>query len=133
MRVPSRKIVKKKLPAIEIARVYDRAAELHGYRVLVDRLWPRGIKKVDLELDAWLKEVAPSHELRRWFAHDAEKWKEFRTRYLAELRKGSEQLSQLVGAAQKQPVVLLYSAHDEEHNQAVVLREFLLRKLRRKA
>lgn len=100
-----------------------------GPTFLVDRLWPRGVKKSDLALDGWLKEVAPSTELRTWFAHDPDKWAEFRRRYRAELDADAEAAKPLLAAAADGPVTLLYDAHDTEHNQAVVLRAWLLDQL----
>ncbi len=97
-----------------------------GARVLVDRLWPRGLKKAALRLDAWLKDVAPSEALRRWFGHDPARWTEFRRRYFAELDQHSETWRQLLAAAARGPVTLLFAAHDAEHNNAVALRDYLL-------
>jgi uncharacterized protein YeaO (DUF488 family) len=91
----------------------------------VDRLWPRGIKKDKLQLDAWAKELAPSSELRRWFNHDPGRWDEFRKRFFNELEAKSDQVSELLNAAGKQSIVLLYGARDEKHNNAVALKEFL--------
>lgn len=113
---------------IRIERIYQPASADDGYRVLVDRLWPRGISKEKAALDEWLREVAPSNELRHWFNHEASRWEEFQQRYRTELASGEaaaglEQLRQLASA---QPVLtLLYAAHDEAHNNAVVLRELL--------
>ncbi len=111
---------------IRIGRIYDEPDGEAGARVLIDRLWPRGMTKERAALDLWLKDVAPSTELRQWFHHDLALWREFRTRYLAELDRNPAvaELRALVG---KGPVLLLYSAHDAEHNQAVVLREYLAR------
>ncbi len=92
---------------------------------LVDRLWPRGIAKTDLDYDSWIKDVAPSSELRSWFGHDPDRFAEFRKRYLAELDSNAEAAEPITSAARKGRVVLLYSAKDEEHNQAVVLKEWL--------
>lgn len=105
--------------------MYDDPAGSDGYRVLVDRLWPRGISKDEAALDAWIKDVGPSTELRRWFGHDPSKFDEFADRYRAEL-KGSEALEQLRAGCRENPVVtLLYGAKDTQHNQAVVLRDLL--------
>ena len=109
-----------------IKRAYEPAAPEDGSRFLVDRLWPRGVKKESLALTAWLKDVAPSNELRRWFGHDPERWTEFRRRYRAELKTQRTALQPLREALKRGPVTLVYSAHDEAHNQAVVLREYLL-------
>jgi uncharacterized protein YeaO (DUF488 family) len=111
---------------LRIKRAYEPPSKKDGLRYLVDRLWPRGLKKEDLALDGWLKDVAPSQTLRKWFGHDPEKWDEFRSRYRAELRTNQEALKPLLGAMAKGPVTLVYSARDEAHNQAVVLREFLV-------
>lgn len=117
-------------PEIRIQRVYD-SAPTAGRRILVDRLWPRGIKKDALALDAWMRELAPSDELRTWFGHDPARWKEFRQRYRAELSRPEQQarLQELEEMALQGPVTLLYSARDQEHNQAVVLREVLEERL----
>ena len=112
---------------IELRRVRDvvgQSREAPTY--LVDRLWPRGVRKDALDVDAWLKDVAPSTELRRWFGHDPDRWEEFATRYRAELAKRPEAAEPLLDALRAGPVVLLYDAKDAEHNQAVVLREWLL-------
>ncbi len=112
---------------IRVKRVYDPAAKDDGQRVLVDRLWPRGLSKTSLKLDAWLKEIAPSNELRKWFGHDPARWAEFRTRYREELKGHGELLDRLRAEAQKGTVSLLFAAKDEEHNNAVVLKELLSR------
>jgi uncharacterized protein YeaO (DUF488 family) len=109
----------------DIARVYDAAAPDGRFRVLVDRLWPRGVKKEDLKLDAWMKELAPSAELRRWFNHDPQRWEEFRKRFFKELNARPDVLARLRDAAETQSVLLLYGARDEKHNNAVALKEFL--------
>ena len=110
---------------IQIKRVYEEPKESDGTRILVDRLWPRGLTKERARVDVWLKEIAPSNELRKWFAHDPKKWMEFQARYKDELKAHAEQLTQLKQEAGKGPVTLLYGAHDEEHNQAVVLEKML--------
>ena len=112
---------------IQIKRAYEPVAPEDGERFLVDRIWPRGVRKEALVLVGWLKEVAPTDSLRRWFGHEPERWTEFRRRYLAELRTLREALQPLRDALKRGPVTLVYSAHDEAHNQAVVLREFLLK------
>lgn len=114
---------------IQLKRVYDPLSREDGSRFLVERLWPRGVKKAALPHVEWLKEVAPSAELREWFHHDPERWNEFRRRYYAELKHESESLAPILEAAHKGPVTLLYSSHDTEHNNAVALREFLLHSL----
>lgn len=111
---------------IRIARIYQQPADLTGYRVLVDRLWPRGISKAKAHLDQWLKEVAPSNELRKWFAHDPAKFADFKVRYQAELADNPAYQELLAMAQQQTCLILLYSAKDELHNQAVVLQEKLL-------
>jgi uncharacterized protein YeaO (DUF488 family) len=113
---------------IMLKRAYDAPARGDGMRFLVERLWPRGVRKADLPLDGWLKDIAPSPELRRWFAHDPRKWPEFRRRYGLELRSKESYLQPLVAAARKGPTTLVYSARDTEHNAAVVLRDYLARR-----
>ena len=110
---------------ILVKRVYEPAAKSDGFRVLVDRLWPRGLSKTDAKLDLWLPDLGPSTALRKWFNHDAARWTEFRRRYYAELRMNRELLGELTAHAQKGTVTLLYSTKDEQHNQAVALRSFL--------
>ncbi|MGE5249276.1 MAG: DUF488 domain-containing protein [Bacteroidota bacterium] len=110
---------------LKTKRVYETAGTGDGTRFLVERLWPRGIKKDDLKMEAWLKEVAPSPELRRWFAHDPKKWAEFQRRYRAELRANPEAWQPILKAARRSTVTLLYSARDTEHNSAVLLKDFL--------
>jgi len=110
---------------IQIKRVYEPAAASDGARFLVDGLWPRGIKKDDLPMKAWLRDVAPSRELRQWFGHDPARWEEFQRRYFAELEAKAEALAPLREAARHGDVTLLYSAKDEEHNNALALRAFL--------
>jgi uncharacterized protein YeaO (DUF488 family) len=113
---------------IGIKRIYDSAAKGDGARVLVDRVWPRGVSKKDARLDEWLKDVAPSTELRKWFGHDADKWAEFKRRYRAELKQRPDKIAKLHGMAEKGDLTLLYGAKDEDHNQAVVLRDYLEKK-----
>jgi uncharacterized protein YeaO (DUF488 family) len=118
---------------IQLKRAYDGAAAGDGRRILVERLWPRGVKKTDLPLDAWMKEVAPSTELRQWFSHDPAKWAEFQKRYVAELRAHAAALQPLLAAAAAPgKLTLIYSSHDEEHNNAVVLKRYLEDRLKRK-
>ena len=114
--------------SVKIKRAYETADEHDGTRILVDRLWPRGLTKAKAKIDLWLKDIAPSTELRKWFAHDPAKWTEFKTRYSDELKKNSEPLSLLKQEAAKGPVTLIYAAHDEEHNEAVILQKLLSRK-----
>jgi uncharacterized protein YeaO (DUF488 family) len=117
---------------IEIARVYDKPhkSAKSSARYLVERLWPRGMKKESLQLDGWLKDVAPSSALRKWFGHTPERWPEFRQRYLAELRENPAAWQPLLEAARRGNVTLLYGARDTEHNSAIVLRDFLNSKLK---
>jgi len=107
-------------------RVYDVTTSTKGYRVLVDRVWPRGIKKEALALDEWCKDLAPSTELRKWFGHEPARWDEFRSRYLAELKNKADTLERLREIADKKELVLLYSAKDKAHNQAVVIYDALM-------
>ncbi len=111
-------------------RVYVPPGADDGARFLVERLWPRGIRKESLKMDGWLKEVAPSGALRRWFGHDSAKWDEFRKRYFAELDAGREALRPLLEAARHGKVTLLYSSRDEEHNSAVALKSYLEERLK---
>ncbi|MGN6811127.1 MAG: DUF488 domain-containing protein [Thermomicrobiales bacterium] len=110
---------------LRLKRVYLPPDDGDGQRVLVDRLWPRGLLKRDARVDLWLKDVAPSPELRRWFGHDPEKWPEFRRRYFAELNARSGPVETLSRLAENADVTLLYAAHDEAHNNAVVLQDYL--------
>lgn len=121
-------MAKRTLP-IAIKRAYDEPTQEDGTRILVDRLWPRGLSKEQAHIDVWLKEIAPSDELRKWFAHDPEKFSEFRRRYKAELASGEaiDALGQLHELARQGPVTLVYAAHDNEHNNAVVLRDLLVK------
>ncbi|MEP9372804.1 DUF488 domain-containing protein [Mesorhizobium sp. KR1-2] len=117
-----------KIPAerVRLKRAYEAPSAEDGTRILVDRLWPRGIRKADAAIDDWMKDVAPSTELRKWFGHDPEKWEEFQRRYRAELAVHGQELDRLRELAEDGVVTLVYSAHDEAHNDAVVLREALL-------
>jgi uncharacterized protein YeaO (DUF488 family) len=117
--------------SIDVKRAYDPPARSDGYRVLVDRIWPRGVTKEDLKVDAWLKEVAPSTALRKWFGHDPKKWDEFRRRYARELEPHAAALEQLVEHARADHVTLVFAAKDTEHNNAVALREHLEGRLKR--
>lgn len=116
-------------PEISLKRAYDAPAKSDGTRVLVDRLWPRGVRKADLEIAMWLKNVAPSSDLRKWFDHDPAKWATFREKYLTELHHGSDELSTLMNLTHSGKVTLIYAAHDKIHNHALVLRDFLERTL----
>ena len=110
---------------LKLKRVYEPPEENDGIRILVDRLWPRGLSKEKAQVDLWLKEIAPSTELRKWFAHDPEKWSEFKKRYTSELKENKEAVSVLKQEMKKGTVTLLYGAKDETHNDAVVLLAFL--------
>ena len=110
---------------IKLKRVYDPASKDDGIRFLVERLWPRGVKKTALRLDAWLKDVAPSTGLRQWFSHDPAKWAEFQRRYRRELDAKREALEPILKAARRGRVTLVYSSHDAEHNNAVALKAYL--------
>jgi uncharacterized protein YeaO (DUF488 family) len=112
--------------AIQIKRVYDPAEPSDGVRILVDRLWPRGIKKSDLKMDAWIKEITPSTELRKWFNHDPEKFKEFEKRYDRELDESKALWYPLIEKYLKGKITLLYAAHDPTVNHALCLRRYLL-------
>jgi uncharacterized protein YeaO (DUF488 family) len=114
---------------IRTKRAYEPAAPSDGRRVLVERLWPRGVSNAGLRLDEWMKDVAPSTALRRWFGHDPKKWPEFRRRYLAELRAHEAAWQPLVRAARRGRVTLVYAAHDPVHNGARALKAFLDRRL----
>lgn len=110
---------------IKLKRAYEPASKSDGARYLVERLWPRGVKKSALRIDAWMKDVAPSTGLRQWFKHDPKKWHEFQQRYIRELNANPEALGLLLDAARKGDVALVYSSHDEEHNNAVALKHYL--------
>ena len=113
---------------IRIKRAYEPSTRGDGRRLLVERLWPRGMRKEALLLDAWVKEVAPSTELRKWFSHRVDRWTEFQRRYRRELSAHHDALSSLLEASRRGPVTLVYSARDPEHNAAVVLRDYLARR-----
>jgi len=111
---------------IRLKRAYRHAAADDGTRILIDRLWPRGVKKEDAALDQWAKDLAPSTELRQWFDHDPARWPEFCRRYAQEVRQHPDQLRQLRALARRRTITLVYGAHDETHNNAVALRKLLL-------
>jgi uncharacterized protein YeaO (DUF488 family) len=115
---------------IQLKRVYDKPGPHDGARFLVERLWPRGIRKTDLPIDAWQKEAGPSTELRKWFDHDPEKWEEFRQKYFAELEGRPDAWEPILKAAKKGMVTLLYSSRDTAQNNAVALRDYVQAKLR---
>jgi uncharacterized protein YeaO (DUF488 family) len=108
---------------LKIKRVYEKPEKSDGMRILIDRLWPRGLSKEKAEVALWLKEIAPSTELRKWFDHDPEKWEEFQKRYRAELEEKNEAVQSLRDKMREGVVTLVYGAKDEEHNDAVVLAE----------
>ena len=119
-------------PMLELKRAYDPVSKDDGMRILVDRLWPRGLSKSKLHLDAWLKDVGPTTSLRRWFSHDPDKWLQFRARYFRELDSRPESWRPILSAARGRTVTLVYSSHDREHNNAVALKEFLQAKVRKR-
>lgn len=110
---------------VRTKRAYDPPEPSDGYRVLIDRVWPRGVKRTDLKLDEWARELAPSAELRRWFGHDPDRFDAFRERYRAELASHRETLAELRRRAREAPLTILYGARDREHNNAIVLAELL--------
>ena len=110
---------------IKIKRVYEKPDKTDGFRILVDRLWPRGLTKEKAAADLWLKDIAPSTELRKWFNHEPEKWKEFIKKYQLELKENKEPVSLLKGYAKKGQVTLIYGARDQEHNEALVIKNFI--------
>lgn len=110
---------------IQLKRVYELPQASDGKRVLIDRLWPRGLTKEKAKVDLWLKDIAPTTELRKWFGHDPAKWNEFKKRYHAELKKNSEVVSALIKLLKHGKAAIVYGAKDEEHNDAVVLKEYL--------
>jgi uncharacterized protein YeaO (DUF488 family) len=113
---------------IKVKRVYDASGPSDGRRFLVERLWPRGVKKEALKLDAWMKDAAPSAELRKWFNHDPAKWKEFQRRYVAELKAHPEAWKPILEADSRGAVTLLFSSHDADHNNVVALKAFLVKR-----
>lgn len=110
---------------INLKRVYEPPEEKDGYRVLVDRLWPRGLNKAEARIDLWLKDAAPSTALRKWFNHEPEKWDEFKKQYLAEMDNNRQLLQSFLEDNKKQKTTLLYASRDSEHNQAVLLKQYL--------
>ena len=113
---------------IQLKRAYEKPTPEDGTRILVDRLWPRGLSKNKAGIDLWLKDVAPSTQLRKWFAHDAARWEEFRQRYIAELQDHTDALDEIRRLSRTNRIMLVYAAHDVLHNEAVVLRDFLTRR-----
>lgn len=110
---------------LKVKRVYEPQSDGDGFRILVDRLWPRGLRKDEAGVDLWLKDIAPSKELRRWFGHDPEKWQEFRRRYRDELEQNGAAVADLRQRVEGRPATLLFAARDAEHNNVVALRDFV--------
>lgn len=117
----------------KLKRAYDPISKADGTRILVERLWPRGLSKAKVQVDEWDKEVGPSTDLRKWFSHDPEKWPEFRRRYFRELDTRPETWRPILSKGRRGTVTLVYSSHDAEHNNAVALRDYLQRKIRPRA
>lgn len=115
---------------IKAERIYD-APKDGGFRILVDRLWPRGLRKDEVKVDLWMKDIGPSSELRKWFGHDPDKWNEFRKRFFQELDQKEELVDQITAKASEGDVILLYGAKDEEHNNAVALKEYIETKMKK--
>jgi uncharacterized protein YeaO (DUF488 family) len=117
---------------IKIERIYSDQAENNndGFRILVDRLWPRGLRKEDVRVDLWLKDIAPSALLRKWFSHEENKWNEFKTKYFKELEKNNESVSIILGKASRDSITLLYGTKNEKYNNAIALKEYLEQKLK---
>ena len=113
------------MPVIKVKRIYQAADQKDGFRILVDRIWPRGLTKEAARIDLWLKDLAPSTPLRKWFGHDPALWDEFRKRYFAELDQTPGPVEQILSKAKKKQVTLLFGAKDEEHNNAVALKQYL--------
>lgn len=111
---------------VKLKRAYEPASQSDGRRILIDRLWPRGVKKTDAKIDVWLKDIPPSTELRKWFGHDPARWQEFQRRYTAEISQHPEQLQHLRDLAREGKITLVFSAHDETHNNAIVVRDAML-------
>ena len=114
---------------IKVKRVYDKTSKEDGLRILVDRLWPRGFSKKAASIDIWIKDIAPSNELRKWFNHDPEKWDEFKSRYFSELHNNSELVADLIESAKKGQITLVYGTKETRFNNATALKEYLERKL----
>jgi uncharacterized protein YeaO (DUF488 family) len=123
--IRKKKTVKAKKASIAIKRAYEAPERGDGMRILVDRMWPRGVSKEEAEIDLWLKEIAPSTKLRQWFGHEAPKWEKFREKYFKELDANGDMVAELKACVKKGKVTLVYAAKDEEHNNAVALSEYL--------
>lgn len=117
---------------IKIKRVYEQPSRDDGRRILIDRLWPRGIKKEDVRIDEWLKEVAPSNELRKWFDHDPDKWGEFKKRFFTELKGRQDMVDGILSSARKGTVTLLFASKEERFNNAVALKEYIVSRMNAK-
>jgi len=113
------------LVMIKIKRIYDHPSKDDGKRILIDRLWPRGLKKEDAQIDEWIKDIAPSNQLRKWFNHDPKKWDEFKSRFFTELRGNREMVEGIINAARKGTVTLLFGSKEERFNNAVALKEYI--------
>jgi len=111
---------------IKIKRIYESSSEEDGFRILIDRLWPRGLSKESAQIDTWLKDIAPSDSLRKWFSHDPKKWSEFKKRYREELKEKKDMISMIKSfEKEKKTIIFLYSAKDKEYNNAVFLQEYM--------
>ncbi|HET9714613.1 MAG TPA: DUF488 domain-containing protein [Pseudolabrys sp.] len=124
----SEQVMMTKVPAknVRLKRAYEKPTAADGTRILVDRLWPRGLKKETAALDLWIKDLAPSTELRKWFGHDPKRWPDFKRKYKVELRQHADLLEDIRKRARHSPVTLVYAARDEAHNEAVIIRDVLL-------
>ncbi len=116
------------MKSINVKRAYDKAAKSDGFRILVDRLWPRGLKKESAKIDLWLKEIAPSTKLRQWFNHDPQKWQEFQKRYAIELKSKGELIDLILKHVKQHNVTLIFGSKEIEHNNAIALQKLLLKK-----
>jgi len=114
--------------SVQLKRAYDKPSPDDGQRILVERLWPRGLTRAKARIDLWLKDIAPSPELRKWYARDVDKWSEFKKRYRAELRANPEGVAHLRDIARQHPITLVYAARDEQHNSALVLKDYLVQR-----
>lgn len=117
---------------IAIKRIYEKPSTEDGHRILVDRIWPRGISKETAQIDEWLKDIAPSNELRKWFNHDPHKWDEFKTRYFTELNDKKKQLENIHSTAKQHHITFVYSAKNEEFNNAVALKEYIEKQMKQR-
>jgi uncharacterized protein YeaO (DUF488 family) len=115
---------------IKVERIYDNPRGNKTFRVLVDRLWPRGLSKDNVKVDLWQKDIAPSNSLRKWFSHDENKWNDFKARYFKELEKNSESVNTILDKINEGPITLLYGSKEEKYNNAIALKEYLEEKIR---